>query len=77
MDFTAAMKISNCRGLLASLLSHTRAPFQSVHLNVFISVSNSYMKVHKSRYEPKMKNFAIVVTVTVVVVIVAISWTIS
>ena len=45
MNFTAAMRISNCRRLLASLLRLLRSLYSEAHLNVFISVSNFYMKV--------------------------------
>ena len=47
MNVTAPMRTSNCGGLFAS--------FQRVHVNVFISVLNFYMKVHKSQFEQKIK----------------------
>ena len=50
---------------------YTITSFQSAHLNVFISVSNVHMKVHKSQFEHA------VIVVIVVVVIVAITGTIS
>ena len=68
-NFTAAMRISNCRGWLALLLS--------AHLNVFIHDANFYMKIHKSQFEQNKNVVVVVVVVNVVVVVVAVTGTMS
>ena len=71
------MKSSDCRGLLASasLLRLLRRLFPRARINVVISVSNLYTKVHKSQFEQKLKNVAVVIVVVVIVVAVVITGT--
>ena len=72
MNFTAALRISNCRGSLASLprLQCSLVPKgtrKCVHLRLKI-----YIKVHKAQIEQKRNVVVVVVVVIVIVVVVAI-----
>ena len=68
MNFTAAMRTSNSRGLLASLLKlHLSLVPESTPKRVF--VSNFHVKVYESQFERKTKNVAVVVIVVTVVAI--------
>ena len=66
------MRISNCQGLLSSLLRLPLASFQHAQIKLCISVSLFQMKIHKSQFEQN-ENVVVVVAVGIIVVVVAVA----
>ena len=61
--FVWGLKRRLVEGCLHRFGDYSAASFQRAHVNVFISVSNFYMKVRKSQFEHKLSVVVAVVTV--------------